>query len=134
MNSVSQIPGEIYLELKLLPEGRGDPLLIEEVIQNLVSNAIKFTRPKNTANIMINGWSETAENVYCVRDNGVGFDMKWVDRVFNILERLHPAEKFEGCGVGLAIVKRIIQKHNGRVWAESELNEGSAFYFTLPKG
>lgn len=128
-------PGrEIYLALKPLPEGRGDPLMIEEVMHNLVSNAIKFTKPKHTANIMISGWSEATEDVYCVKDNGVGFDMHQVDRIFNILERLHPREDFEGCGVGLAIVQRVIQRHNGRVWAESELNEGSSFYFTLPKG
>jgi two-component system sensor kinase len=110
----------------------GDPALIRQVIVNLLSNAMKFTRPKEKAVIEVNSRSEGDWVEYCVRDNGVGFDMKFADTLFDVFQRAHSPSDFEGTGIGLSIVHRIITRHNGRLWAEGKVGEGAAFYFTLP--
>ena len=108
-----------------------DPGLIHIVLTNLLSNAVKYTRPRKRALIEIGHMVVEEQLVIYVRDNGVGFNMKYADKLFGVFQRLHRAEEFEGAGVGLATVQRIIRKHNGRVWAESAVNGGATFFFTL---
>jgi len=118
-------------EIAKLPSANCDPILIRQVFQNLISNALKFTRTRDRAVIEINHRLENGRMVIFVRDNGVGFDMKYVDKLFGVFQRLHRAEDFAGTGVGLAIVQRIVHKHGGLVWAQAELGKGSTFCFTL---
>jgi PAS domain S-box-containing protein len=119
-------------EIAELGTAECDPILIKQVFQNLIANAIKFTRTRKPAVIEISQRLENGETVITIRDNGVGFNMKYTDKLFGVFQRLHRAEDFEGTGIGLATVKRIVQKHGGRVWAESEIDKGATFYFTLP--
>jgi light-regulated signal transduction histidine kinase (bacteriophytochrome) len=110
----------------------GDPSLLRQVFVNLLSNALKFTRHREVARIEI-GWLPAEGALTCfVKDNGTGFDMKYADKLFGVFQRLHSAADFEGTGVGLSIVKRIIDRHKGRIWAEAQPSEGAVFYFTLP--
>ncbi len=122
----------LQFDIKTLPSAYGDRALIHQVFANLLSNAVKFTRPNKDAVIEVGGWSEGDESIYYVKDNGVGFDMQYKNKLFGVFQRLHSESEFEGIGVGLAIVHRIIQRHRGRLWAEGEVNKGAAFYFTLP--
>jgi signal transduction histidine kinase len=114
-----------------LPEVTCDPILIKQVFQNLIANALKFTRPRVNAAIEVSHHNENGRVVIAVRDNGVGFNMKYMDKLFGVFQRLHRAEDFEGTGIGLATVQRIVQKHGGQVWAESELEKGATFFFSL---
>ena len=122
----------IVLDLKELPGAYGDKRLITQVFQNLLANAIKFSRKQPAATIEVNYKPGAGEDIYFVRDNGVGFDMQHAQKLFGTFQRLHAANEFEGSGIGLATVQRIIDRHGGRVWAEAELNKGATFYFSLP--
>lgn len=123
---------DIELVLNPLPPAYGEMTMLSQVFSNLLSNAVKFTRPRDKAVIEVGGRTEGGENIYCVKDNGVGFDMKHRSRLFEVFERLHLEDEFEGTGAGLAIIQRIIHRHGGRVWAEGTVNQGAAFYFALP--
>jgi PAS domain S-box-containing protein len=129
----AQVPGrQFQLKVQPLPPAQGDRAMLRQALANLFSNAIKYTRPRAVAEIEIGGRVEGEENLYYVKDNGVGFDMKYAGKLFGVFQRLHNADEFEGTGVGLALVQRVIRRHGGLVWAEATLNEGSTFYFTLP--
>jgi light-regulated signal transduction histidine kinase (bacteriophytochrome) len=127
------------LEVKIGDLGicQADPNLLKQVFINLLANAIKFTRPCAVAMVEVgrrDGDAQAGERVYYVKDNGVGFDMQYADQLFGVFQRLHSAEEYEGTGVGLAIVQRIIQRHGGRIWAEAEVDQGATFFFTLEGG
>jgi signal transduction histidine kinase/DNA-binding response OmpR family regulator len=117
-----------------LPSARGDAALLKQVWQNLLSNAIKFSAKRSDPVIEVSGSSTGTELIYCVKDNGAGFDTRYYDRLFGVFQRLHDPAEFPGTGVGLAIVQRVIARHGGRVWAESSPGGGASFYFSLPQG
>lgn len=108
-----------------------DPALMEVVLTNLLSNAVKYTRPREEAVIEIGAQPDAGAPTFFVRDNGVGFNMKYAEKLFGAFQRLHRADEFEGTGIGLATVQRIIHKHNGRIWVDAELNRGATFYFSI---
>jgi light-regulated signal transduction histidine kinase (bacteriophytochrome) len=116
-----------------LPPGSADIALLRQVFTNLLSNALKFTRQRDPARIDIGGGVEAGVLTCFVKDNGTGFDMNYADKLFGVFQRLHRADEFEGTGIGLSIVKRIVERHGGRVWAEAQPDQGATFYFTLPE-
>ena len=129
---------EVRLEIKSLPPAHGDPAMLRQIWANLLGNAVKFTHSRPAARIEAGGSLGLAENgtdsecTFYVKDNGVGFDMRYAGKLFDLFQRLHGVDEFEGTGIGLAIVKRIATRHGGRVWAEGKVNEGAAIYFVLP--
>ena len=122
---------QVEWKIDELPSAECDPVLIRQVFQNLISNALKYSRPRSPAVIEIGRAEKEGEKAIFVKDNGVGFDMRYMGKLFGVFQRLHLAEEFEGNGIGLATVERIIKKHGGRVWAEAELDRGATFYFTI---
>ena len=122
----------ILWEIESLPSVNGDRTLIRLVWQNLIENAIKYTSYKNIAEINIGSNINSSEITFFIKDNGVGFDMRYVDRIFGIFQRLHSSQEFEGTGIGLANVQRIVHRHRGRIWTQSAVNEGTTIYFSLP--
>jgi len=144
VTGLDSVVGQVVNELKMEIDGRKvdwkiaslpyvecDPTLMRQVFANLLSNAVKYTRPRDPAIIEVGTVQENGAPAIFVRDNGVGFSMKYADKLFGVFQRLHRAEDFEGTGIGLATVQRIIHKHGGRIWAEAELDKGATFYFTL---
>lgn len=132
--ATAEAPGRrIRWEVSPLPRIEGDLMMMRLAVRNLISNAVKYTRKRDEAVITIGGEVNDREIVVSVRDNGVGFDMQYVDKLFGVFQRLHRIEEFEGTGIGLANVRRIIARHGGRTWAKGALNVGAAFSFALPK-
>lgn len=142
---ISEIARDVFEELKMINQGRqfkllinnvphgiGDPSMIREVFLNILSNAVKFTKHKDVAVIEVGGEAGKDENIFFVKDNGAGFDMENAEKIFGAFQRLHSDTEYEGTGIGLTIVQRIISRHGGRVWAEGKIDEGATFYFTLP--
>jgi light-regulated signal transduction histidine kinase (bacteriophytochrome) len=123
---------QIEWTVAVLPPITADPMLIRLVFENLLDNAVKYTRPREKARIEVGSYREDGEIVLFVRDNGVGFDMKYADKLFGVFQRLHRIEEFEGTGIGLANVRRIVERHGGRTWAEGTLEQGATFYISLP--
>lgn len=143
---MSKIAKEVYDELIVNEKGRtidfkinplppsyGDFAMLKQVWTNLIANALKYTRKKEKVEIEIGSKTNDNEIIYFIKDNGAGFDMAFIDKLFGVFQRLHSAEEFEGNGVGLALVKRIVERHNGKVWAEGKINEGATFYFSFSK-
>jgi len=124
---------DVEWKVRELPWVHGDPFMLRLVVANLLSNAVKYTRPREQAVIEMGSVSNAGEEVFFVRDNGVGFDPRYADKLFGVFQRLHTAEEFEGTGIGLATVRRIVRRHGGSVRAESSVGEGATFYFSLPR-
>lgn len=131
--SADDLHRTIELTVDSLPQCRGDASLMRQVLINLLSNAVKFTRHAAPARIHVGWSSQNGEVVYFIRDNGAGFDMRYAGKLFGVFQRLHGTDEFAGTGVGLAIVKRIVERHGGRIWAEGEPGKGATFYFTLAR-
>jgi light-regulated signal transduction histidine kinase (bacteriophytochrome) len=123
---------QIEVEVGALPDCFGDPVLLEQVLVNLLSNAFKFTAGREPARVQVGALRQGEHVAYYVRDNGIGFDMRYADRLFGVFQRFHPQDAFEGTGIGLSIVHRIITRHGGRVRADSRPGEGTTLFFSLP--
>lgn len=122
----------LQLEIEAIPPVTGDSAMMRQVFVNLLTNAVKFSRTRETPRIRLGGFIDGEEAIYYVQDNGVGFDMQYASKLFGVFQRLHGVSEFEGTGIGLAIVKRIVTRHGGRVWAEGKVGEGATIYFAIP--
>ena len=134
MLDLERRPVEVVLDD--LPACQADPTLLRQVYANLISNALKYSRGREPTRIEVGAAADpngTSDPAYFVRDNGVGFDMTYAHKLFGVFQRLHRAEDYEGTGVGLAIVQRVVHRHGGRVWAEAAVEKGATFWFTLPQ-
>ncbi|MBR0782343.1 sensor histidine kinase [Bradyrhizobium iriomotense] len=123
---------EVVVNVGDIPDCVGDRAMLRQVLVNLVSNAFKFTRAREKPLITVIGWTEAGERIYCVRDNGAGFDVQQADKLFAAFQRFHDPDQYEGTGIGLSIASRIVQRHGGRIWASAEVGKGAAFYFGIP--
>jgi light-regulated signal transduction histidine kinase (bacteriophytochrome) len=124
----------IVWKIASLPSVLGDAAMLRRVFENLIGNAIKYTRPRNPAEIEIGcAGEEDGRVIIFVRDNGAGFDMRYAEKLFGVFQRLHRSDEFEGTGIGLAIVRRVISRHGEKVWAESDVGRGATFYVTLKR-
>lgn len=130
--ALQQLGQDITFSSGPMPPLHGDAIMLRQVLVNLISNAVKFTRRREKALIEVGYAADIEGGAYYVRDNGAGFDMQYADKLFGVFERLHSSEEFEGAGVGLALVERIITRHGGRIWATSVLGRGATFFFTIP--
>lgn len=122
---------KIDFRLDKLKNCRADKTMITQLVSNLLANSIKYTRPKKAARIKVSVYEKNGNCIYAVKDNGIGFNMQYYHKLFGAFERLHDGKEFEGTGIGLSIVQRVVKHHNGMVWAESEVGKGTTFYFTL---
>lgn len=129
----NSFPNSALVTIQDLPHANADYGLMNQVLINLLSNAIKYSSKKASPEVEVGGFEKDEEVIFYVKDNGAGFNMKYAEKLFGVFQRLHAPSEFEGTGVGLAIVHRIISKHGGRIWAEGKINEGATFYFSLPK-
>ena len=127
------ITNKLTLHIDKLPNAAADPAMMRPVWTNLIDNAIKYSIKKEKPIITIGHKEDDLNNIYFISDNGAGFDMHYADKLFGVFQRLHSQEEFEGTGVGLALVSRIIYKHGGTIWASAEVDKGATFYFSLPK-
>ena len=123
---------EIEVAVQKLPDVFADPVMMRHIFSNIIENAFKFTRTREKTKIEIDCKQNQDEYLFMVKDNGVGFDMNYADKLFGLFQRLHSDSDFEGAGIGLAITRRIVQRHGGKVWIEADVNNGATFYFTLP--
>ena len=126
-------PEQLQMKIKKLPPAQGDRSLVHQVYVNLISNAIKFSRAEEVPIIEIDAKYDDGGVVYSVKDNGVGFDMQYADKLFAVFQRLHRTKDFDGTGIGLSLVQRIINRHGGRIWAKNNNEKGSTFNLILPK-
>lgn len=133
VDEISKDRGERYVQIQDLPETAGDPTLLRQIFANLLSNSFKFTRHREEPQIEVGWCGDENEHCFYVKDNGAGFDMQYASKLFNVFQRLHSETEFEGTGVGLSLVRRLVQRHGGRIWAEAEVDKGACFYFTLPR-
>ncbi len=131
-SATQDILGQFSISVSSLPACSGDTTLLRQVWVNLLDNAIKYTKPKSERRIEAGGHAEKGMNVYWVRDTGVGFDPQYSSKLFGVFQRLHADQDFEGTGIGLSIVARIIRRHHGKVWAEGEPGKGATFFFSIP--
>jgi light-regulated signal transduction histidine kinase (bacteriophytochrome) len=123
----------IDFHVATLPSAIGDLTLVHQVWTNLLSNAIKFSSKREQSVIEVSYQQDGQKVIYLVRDNGAGFDMRYADKLFGVFQRLHSDKEFEGTGVGLAVVQRLIHRHGGEVWADGQVDKGATFYFTVPR-